>query len=406
MNIILYDGQERNSLLPFTYIRAIADLRIGIFTIKEKWEKRLKKKVGVITYPYIQPKYDYEILEDTCFVNASFLPDIELLDSIAHIKVNEALWQDNTVIAFKTNTAISTLNHLYLVSKTLQKVGYTHSPIHIRFPWDLFTYNGNQIKADIDLLSLKQNGASINTSNTIINPNNIFVEEGARVSCSIINATEGPVYIGKDAEIMEGSIIKGPFALCDHATVKMGAKIYGDTTIGPHCKVGGEVSNSIFIGYSNKGHDGFLGNAVIGEWCNIGADTNSSNLKNNYGNVKVWNYAEGKQIDTGLQFCGLLMGDHSKCGINTMFNTGTVIGISSNIYGAEFPPKFIPSFSWGGVHDGWQEHDFHKAEIASNKMMNRRNLTLSEIDKQILWQVFEDSAVFRSQFIQGRLNEK
>lgn len=405
MDIILYDGNERNSLLPFTYIRAVADIRIGILTIKEKWTN-MGNKVGVFAYPYLQPKYSYNITENTCFVNACFLPDKELLAALALLKDEEVLVVGKDVVAFKTTSAISTLNHLNMVAKTLQKVAYHGKPISIRYPWDIFTHNGAEIASDIARLHLKPNGQVLDDSNRLISPENIYVARGAKATCTIINASQGPVYIGEDAELMEGSIVKGPFALGEHAVVKMGAKIYGDTTIGPYCKVGGEVSNTVFFGYTNKGHDGYLGNAVIGEWCNLGADTNCSNLKNNYSKVKVWHYPEGKAIDTGLQFCGLLMGDHSKCGINTMFNTGTVTGVSTNIYGGDFPPKFIPSFTWGSVHDGWQDFDLKKALSVAQSMMERRGLTLSDIDKQILWQIYEDSTMFRNQLIQGNPHEK
>lgn len=406
MDIILYDGIERNSLLPFTYMRAVADIRIGILTLREKWEAMLSREIGIFAYPYLQPKYSYTINPGTYFVNASYLPDMQFLDALSRLKVDESLVIGKDVAAFRTSTPISTLNHLNMVAKTLHKVSYSGKLTYLKFPWDIFTYNGSEITKDIERLRLTPNGDTLDSSNKVIAPEHVYVQKGAKATCSIINASQGPIYLGPESELMEGSIVKGAFALGDHATVKMGAKIYGDTTIGPYCKVGGEVSNTVFLGYANKGHDGYIGNAVIGEWCNLGADTNCSNLKNNYSKVKVWHYPDGKAIDTGLQFCGLLMGDHSKCGINTMFNTGTVIGVSANIYGGDFPPKFIPSFAWGSVHDGWQEFDIKKALMVAQNMMERRNISLTDIDKQIFWQIHEDSMVFRNQLIQGHIHEK
>jgi UDP-N-acetylglucosamine diphosphorylase/glucosamine-1-phosphate N-acetyltransferase len=254
--------------------------------------------------------------------------------------------------------------------------------------------NAKNIQDDFVLLTKNRTSAIIDNSNQVINPGNIFIEEGASVLCSILNASAGPIYIAKDAEVMEGSMIRGPFALGEHSALKMGAKIYGPTTIGPECKVGGEVNNSVIFGYTNKAHDGFLGNSVIGEWCNLGADSNNSNLKNNYAHVKLWNYAEGRMVSTSLQFCGLIMGDHSKCGINTMFNTGTVVGVSANIFGAGFPKNHIPSFSWGGAQ-GITEYNFEKAAETATLVMERRHKIFDQIESQILAEVFELTRPFR-----------
>jgi UDP-N-acetylglucosamine diphosphorylase/glucosamine-1-phosphate N-acetyltransferase len=234
----------------------------------------------------------------------------------------------------------------------------------------------------------------LNNSCRNIGKGKIFIEEGASANDTTFNTTTGCIYIGKDAEVMEGSVVRGPFALCEHSVLKMSSKIYGATTIGPHSKVGGEVNNSVVFGYSNKAHDGFLGNSVIGEWCNLGADTNNSNLKNNYANVKLWNYSGENFIDTGLQFCGLIMGDHSKCGINTMFNTGTVAGVSSNIFGSGFPRNFIPSFSWGGAQ-GFTTYRFEHAIETAQLVMQRRNTELTDNDKDILKYIFDNDEKFR-----------
>jgi UDP-N-acetylglucosamine diphosphorylase/glucosamine-1-phosphate N-acetyltransferase len=259
----------------------------------------------------------------------------------------------------------------------------------INRPWDLFKYNGSELKKDFELVTQGRESAPLDVTNTLIG-NALFIEEGAKVSCSILNSTEGPIYIGKDAEIMEGCLVRGGLALCESATLKMGTKIYGPTTVGPHCKVGGEVGNSVLLGYSNKGHDGFLGNSVIGEWCNLGADTNTSNLKNNYSNVSVYSYKEKESIDTGLQFCGLIMGDHSKSSINTMFNTGTVVGVAANLFGAGFPEKHVKNFSWGGENNA-PKYDFDKFLITAEMVMNRRHIDLTEEDKMLLKHIFDSN---------------
>lgn len=326
-------------LKPLTFTKAVADLRVGILTFRERWEKHLGEPVTVSTQDYLQVKYGTpgQGKEQP----ANFLPDGT---EIAHV-------------------------------------------------WDFFKKNGEAIVYDFELLTSGRTSAPISATNTVIG-SRIFVEEGARMEGAIINCETGPVYIGRNAEVMEGSLIRGPFALCKGATLKMGAKIYGPTTIGPHCKVGGEVSNSVIMGFSNKAHDGFVGNSVIGEWCNLGADTNTSNLKNNYGNVRVWSYESLDFIDSQLQFCGLIMGDHSKCGINTMFNTGTVVGVNANVFNGNFPPKHIPSFSWGGA-DGSREYQFDKAMEVASTVMERRGVELTAHDRSVLKHVFGQTAWFR-----------
>jgi UDP-N-acetylglucosamine diphosphorylase/glucosamine-1-phosphate N-acetyltransferase len=297
------------------------------------------------------------------------------------------------VVAIKTNKPVNTLKDLFSLNDlTLQHV---RSDIQIRYPWNIFMLNGQEIRSDIRLMGLEPNSELLSKTNRIMGKDQVYVEEGVTCECSVINATQGPVYIGKEAEIMEGCTIRGTFALGKHSTLKMQTKIYGDTTIGPHCKIGGEVSNSVIFGYSNKAHDGFLGNSVIGEWCNLGADTNNSNLKNNYGNVRAWDYGAKDYINTGLQFCGLIMGDHAKSGINTMFNTGTVAGVCANIFGGGYPPRFIPDFTWGGP-GGFVEFTLEKTYEVAHRVMERRGIELTEIDKDILKYIFEETKGFRN----------
>ena len=294
--------------------------------------------------------------------------------------------EDGTVIAFKANS----FNQLFACLRMNVRSDFTQ----IRHLWDVFSENGTELESDYKLFTQGRTSQTPNDTNTIIAPENVFIEEGAIVNAAIINASSGPVYIGANAQVMEGSIIRGPFALCQYSQTKLGAKIYGPTTIGPYSKVGGELNNVVIFGYSNKGHDGFLGNSVLGEWCNIGADSNNSNLKNNYAQVRLWNYTAERFTSTGLQFCGLIMGDHSKCAINTMFNTGTVVGVSANIFGAGFPRNFIPSFSWGGPQ-GQSTFQISKAIETTKKVMERRQILLNDTDTSILTKVFELSEKYR-----------
>lgn len=388
MNYILFDGTVRSQLLPFTFTRPVADIRIGILTIREKWEKYLKSTTSTITEDYLTNKWPMVELEENIMINASYMPTEELVKQITDLKPGEAIFHDEDVVAFfayeDQDVDFDTCTSIELEGK----------PFKFEYTWDIYKLNGEAIKADFELLTAGRKSQPISSTNQVSTPENIFLEEGAKVECAILNASEGYMYIGADAEIMEGSIVRGSLALCEHATLKLGAKIYGPTTVGPHSKVGGEVNNSVIIGYSNKGHDGFLGNSVLGEWCNIGADTNTSNLKNNYAEVRLWDYASEGFAPTGLQFCGLMMGDHSKCGINTMFNTGTVVGVSANIFGAGFPRNFIPSFSWGGS-GGTTTYKTNKAFEVAEKVMARRNIELTEDDKAIMEHIFEETKQWR-----------
>ncbi len=382
MNYILFDGTVRDSLLPFTFTRPVADIRVGILTIREKWEKYLNTTTTTVTEDYLSEKYPMVELDKNILINASFLPNKELVSKIESLQENEAIFNDEEVIAFYSYEAQE------VDFSTFNSIEFEGDVLRIKNTWDIFSKNGEALQADFDLLTEGRKSAPISKTNSLINPENIFLEEGASVEYSILNATEGPIYLGKDSEIWEGSLIRGAFALCNNAVVKMGGKIYGATTVGPFGKVCGEISNSVIFGYSSKGHEGYLGNSVLGEWCNIGADSNNSNLKNNYAKVRLWNYASEKFEQTGLQFCGLMMGDHSKTAINTMFNTGTVIGVNANIYVPGFPRNFIPSFSWGGA-SGFSTYQPQKAFEAAKVMMARRGVEFDEKEANILNHVFE-----------------
>lgn len=393
-NFILFDDWRREHLLPLTFTRPVADLRIGILTIKEKWELMLNSSCNFLTVDYLSKKFDLPTGNgNVTYINGGVLPNTSLIKAIDNLESRCALIKENSLIAFKSSE-ISELGQIPQMGNFSKTITYEGDFIEIIHPWHLFTNNGEALKSDFDLITANRRSQTLSSTNKAINPKGIFIEEGATIECATLNASTGPIYIGKGAEIMEGAIIRGPFALCDHSVLKMGAKIYGPTTIGPYSKVGGEVNNCILQGQSNKAHDGFIGNSVIGEWCNLGADTNCSNLKNNYAPVKVWSYAKQSFVDTGLQFCGLIMGDHSKCGINTMFNTGTVVGVSANIFGDGFPRNFIPSFSWGGAH-GFSVYQIDKALETAERVMARRGIPLNTTDSNILSTVYSLTKDFR-----------
>lgn len=389
MNYILFDGNVRNQLLPFTFTRPVADIRVGILTIREKWERLLGYATTTVTEDYLSEKYPMVELEHNVLINASFIPSESLVDAVKEIGINQALFLEEEPIAFYAAED----QEVDFTSYEIIQYGQDDI-LRIENTWDIFSKNHEAIRRDFNLITKDRTSQPIPETTVAFNSEDIFIEEGASLPLCSLNATNGPIYIGKDSEIMEGSMIRGPFALCEGATVKMSAKIYGGTTIGPYSKVGGEVNNSVLLGYSNKGHDGFLGNSVIGEWCNLGADTNNSNLKNNYAEVRLWDYETERFAHTGLQFCGLMMGDHSKCGINTMFNTGTVVGVSANIFGSGFPRNFIPSFSWGGS-GGMITFKTNKAFEVAKVVMSRRGEEFTEIDAEILEHVFEETAKYR-----------
>ncbi|MFI1743734.1 GlmU family protein [Thalassobellus sediminis] len=389
MNYILFDGPSRNNLLPFTYTRPVADIRVGILTIREKWEMFLGVTTTTVTEDYLSDKYPMVEMEENIMINASYLPNLELVSIIKDLKENQAVFDGDNIIAFFAKESQEDIDF-----DTFDAIEFTSDIIKIENTWDIFSKNGDAIQEDFNLITSGRESQPIPKSNNIIAPENIFIEEGASLEFTTLNATNGPIYIGKDALIMEGTLIRGPFALCESAVVKLGAKIYGPTTVGPQSKVGGEINNAVIFANSNKGHDGFLGNSVLGEWCNLGADTNNSNLKNNYAEVRLWDYQTEGFAKTGLQFCGLMMGDHSKCGINTMFNTGTVVGVSANIFGSGFPRNFVPSFSWGG-NSGFTTYLTKKAFEVAEVVMSRRQIEFTQQDKDILEHVFEETKKYR-----------
>jgi UDP-N-acetylglucosamine diphosphorylase/glucosamine-1-phosphate N-acetyltransferase len=389
MNYILFDGEHRDALLPFTYTRPVADIRIGILTIREKWELSLGATTTTVTEDYLSDKYPMVEMEQNVMINASYLPTRVLVSQIKNLKENQAIYNGDTMIAFFS------LEDQEIDINNLEVLQHEDPLLKVETTWDIFSKNGAAIQADYNLITTDRTSAPIPEKTVAFNPEAIFIEEGAKLPLCVLNATDGPIYIGKNTEIMEGSMVRGPFALCEGATLKMGTKIYGPTTVGPHSKVGGEVNNSVFFGYANKAHDGFLGNSVIGEWCNFGADTNNSNLKNNYAEVRLWSYETENFAKTGLQFCGLMMGDHSKCGINTMFNTATVVGVNANIFGSGFPRNFIPSFSWGGSK-GFTTYETSKAFEVAKEVMKRRGLEFTAQDSAILEHIFKLSATYRT----------
>ena len=391
MNIILFDGIYHKNLLPLTYTRPVSELRVGILTIKEKWGEYIENPIQIKTQDYLSGKFGSPNDENAIGINGSILPSDDLMSSLLELKNKQILTSKGKIIA---------INPLPLDSENLEETLSEYKMVEtkadflqIENVWDIFKLNDAAIRADIELLKENKTFVSPSETNQILG-DEVYIEEGAKVECAILNSTTGPIYIAKGAEVMEGSILRGPIALCENGVIKMGAKIYGATTIGPYSKVGGEVNNCVIQGYSNKGHDGFLGNSVLGEWCNLGADTNTSNLKNNYDEVKLWSYETERFAKTGTIFCGLMMGDHSKAGINTMFNTGTVIGVGSNIFGAGYPRNFIPSFSWGGA-GGFMTHRLDKMMKTAESVMARRSRTLTEAESAILQHVFEETKVYR-----------
>ncbi len=389
MKYILFDDVARPRLLPFTHTRPVADIRCGILTMRERWERLTRSAAGSLTEPYLQQVFPVNATGDDMCVNGAVFGTPELAKAINALNRRQKLVQGDTVIAARLDAKDLSISEFHTKVNALTPIEYEQPVVSLKNAWDIFSLNDMAIRSDFILLTKGRKSAPVPEHITVTGAGDLFIEEGANIYAGcIINATAGPVYIGKDTEILEGTMIRGPLAVCDHGVIKMGAKIYGPTTIGPGCKVGGEINNAVFFANSNKSHDGYLGNSVIGEWCNLGADTNCSNLKNNYDEVKIWSEQEGKLIPTGLTFCGLLMGDHSKCGINTMFNTGTVVGVSCNIYGGGFPDKHIPSFSWGGA-DGMVTYEFDKAMDTARRMMKRRNLELSDAELGMYRHLFE-----------------
>ena len=391
MNYILFDGPARTALLPLTFTRPVADIRIGILTIREKWSHYLQAATSTLTEEYLSEKFPLVAVDQNVMICASYCPNQKLATAILNLKPNQAIFQNKDIIAFYKQQSQDEVDF-----DTYESIDFDDDLITVKNTYDIFSNNDRAIRDDFTLITANRQSQPVPKSVQTIAPENIFIEEGALLNFVTLNASTGPIYIGKNAEIMENSAIRGPFAVCEFGRVKMASKVYGATTVGPHSVIGGEVSNAVLFGYSNKGHDGFLGNAVLGEWCNIGADSNNSNLKNNYEEVKLWSYETENFAKTGLQFCGLIMGDHSKCGINTMFNTGTVIGVSTNIFGSGFPRNFIPSFSWGGAA-GFTTYLTSKAFQTAKIVMARRQVPFLEQDARILEHVFTETTKFRKE---------
>ncbi len=393
MNYILFGAQARNHLLPFTFLRPVADIRVGMLTIREKWERLLGAKTSTLTEPYLVDKYSMVRESDNMLINASVIPDPVLIEEIGRLEHNQTLISGDILIAHRVRS--EDIDNLGV--DILEDVEPMHTQSNIKKLFqlrDIVVLNEQQIEPDIKLVTAGRESQFIPDHVRVMNPENVFIEPGAKLDMAMINASGGPVYIGKDAHVMDGALIKGPVGIGEGSVVRMGAKIYEGSSIGPYCKVGGEMMSSVIFGYTNKAHDGFLGHSVIGEWCNLGADTNTSNLKNNYDEVRLWDYAEESFVNTGMMFCGTFMGDHTKCGINTMFNTGTVIGVNAMIFGAGFMRNFIPSFSWGSV-SGFTTFNIDKAVRVARRMYARRNKEFTVIDEQILKNVFDHTLGYR-----------
>lgn len=386
--LILFDDPAiRPALLPFTFTRPVACIRVGIQTIAEKWSATLNLTSSFLTESYLQTKFPQQTSSDNLYINGAVCPTEALRQLISTLRPGAGLiTPEGSVLAVKTGAPLAappTINDPYDFATFAEPLTI------ICNLWDIFVHNGDQIRADFAQLTAGRQSALITDPFTrCYAPEDIFIEEGATIRASILNAEGGPIYIGRNATISEGSVVIGPFSLGESSTVNWGGKMRSNTTIGPFCKVGGEVSNSVFLGYSNKGHDGFLGNSVIGEWCNLGANVNNSNLKNDYSNVKLYSYPHGRLEDTGRIFCGLMMGDFTKAGISTMFNTGTVVGVSVNVFGSGFQPKFIPSFSWGGAIDGFTTYRLDKALYVASEAFKRRGTDFNEQEETILKEIF------------------
>jgi UDP-N-acetylglucosamine diphosphorylase/glucosamine-1-phosphate N-acetyltransferase len=388
MNVVLFDDPLiRGQLLPLTFTRPVGTLRVGILTIAEKWKARLSADVSFATQPYLSPKFPQVITSDNYWINGALCPDEAFISVLRILKLNDAIEKNGRILAVRTADdevpeVITGKVHPYPSDVTL-----------IDQPWKIFQQNGPQLRSDFETITKGRTSHPVTDKATVVyNESNVFIEEGVTTKAAILNAEIGPIYLGKNSQVQEGAIIRGPFSLGERSIINMGGKMRGDTSIGHDCKVGGEVANSVLYGFSNKSHEGYLGNSVLGEWCNLGADTNTSNMKNNYDVVRLWSHVKKDFINTGLYFCGLIMGDHSKAGINTMFNTGSMVGVNSNVLGGGYPPNFIPSFSWAGENT----YDIDKALATAERAMGRRNQKITEADKAILREVFAMTAPDRA----------
>lgn len=407
MQLVLFDDHKRRQFLPLAYTNTVGDLLIGLATNRVRWELGMKVKTSSITVSNLQAKFPLDLAEDHMLVNSRLIADRHMIEKISSLSANERLVHEGNVLAWRLDS-----QSVEMLAKEADRndflspehdAGIPHNDVSpseevliLEHLWDFYLMNATVMKADLDLINRTDFSIESGVGNQYLG-GQVFIHKDAKVNASVLNAENGPIIIDEGAEVMEGCVIRGPFYLGKHSTLKMGAKIYGATSIGAHSKVGGEVNNSIVNSFSNKAHDGFLGNSVIGQWCNLGADSNNSNLKNDYSIVKLWNYEKESFVRSGQQFLGLMMGDHSKCGINTMFNTGTVVGVSCNIYGSGFQPNFMPSFSWGKP-GSFTTYQFEKAMQVAEKVMERRKIALDDTEKALLRSVFEDSEVFRSKF--------
>lgn len=384
MQIVFSDAQYWEDFLPLTFTRPVAEMRCGILTFSERWQKILgETEISYFTENYLQEKFRSPEEKEGLFLVPNFIPTENVIQQIRELRQGEALVYEDELIAAHINMKGFSLSQIEKMTDIKEEL------VFFKTPKDLFTYNHKAIDFDFELLTRGRTSQELSSTNGFIgDKKDLFIEEGAYVEFSTLNTKTGKIYIGKNAEVMEGCHLRGPITLGENSKFNLGAKIYGATTIGPQCKVGGEVNNIIIFGYSSKGHDGFIGNSVIGEWCNFGADTNSSNMKNNYGNVRFWNYRTKAFQDTGLQFAGLIMGDHSKTAINTQLNTGTVVGVASNIFKEGFPPNLVENFSWGGFKDD-ERFKLDKAYEVAERAMARRNVALTDEDKAILKHIFD-----------------
>ena len=371
MNIILFDPQPaRDNLLPLTYTRPVAELLVGMMTMRRRWEHFIPGDYSYDTVDYLKELFPMAAADDSLRIAGNIVADALMADAVKALAPGEALYAGERLIAVRG-------------SETSRR-DYNGDIIAVDRLYDIFMLNGRVIEGDFALMTAGRTGAPIPDSVTVIGDRaRLFISPGATVEGAIINVKNGPVYIGDGSEVMEGIVMRGPIAVCDSATINMGTKIYGATTIGTHSKVGGEINNAVIFPYSNKAHDGFLGNAVIGSWCNLGAGCVASNLKNDYTPIKLWNYPAQRFLPTGLQFCGLIMGDHSKAGINTMFNTATVIGVGVNIHGTGFPRNFVASFSEGGAATGFSDVSMTKFFDIATRVMARRGISLTDADRRL-----------------------
>lgn len=395
-NVILFDAEETHAdLLPLSFTRPIADFRVGIHTIRRKWQLRLPGEYSTLPVEYLREKFSIVRADVNLFIRGNIFPDDALVERISSLRQGHALIYDGKIIA-----ACGSFEQFGASAFEMEE--YTGEVKAINYPYDVFLMNGDAIRADFGPVTAGRTSQPLPSHCLLIGEEKLpdgspalFIEEGAKLTACTLNVTEGPIYIGRDAVVMEGATLRGPLSVCDNAKIRMGAKIYGGSTFGPYCKVGGEVDNAVFFAFSNKAHDGYLGNAVIGEWCNIGAGVNASNLKNDYSKVRVWNYPTHSFRRTDLQFCGLIMADHSKVGINCMFNTATVLGVAVNIHGAGFPRTFIPSFSEGSPVAGMKDVPLKKFYQIAERVMSRRDISLTELDKRIYERIYEVASSYK-----------